>query len=372
MRIAIVSPFYPYRGGIAQFSGMLYNTLRERAEVEVFNFSKLYPDLLFPGKSQYVEAGDNTMQAPSLEILSSINPLSWRSTALHINNFNPDVVIFAYWMSFFAPAYMGIIRCLNRQNCKLIALSHNITPHEPKFFDQPLTRAFLNQCDGHLTLSDIVSRDLNKLVDNPLFLQHPHPPYPQFGAAIEPLEAKRILALDTKLKTLLFFGLIRDYKGLDLLIDAFGRLDEGYQLVIAGECYGSFDRYQQQIAKLAQQDRVHLYNEYIADDRVSLFFSAADYLILPYRTATQSGVISAAIHFSLPMVVTPVGELGLSITQSKLGVVAQQPTAEAIEQAIREISSDNHDFQSAFEQERSLNSWDHLADELLLFIKRLD
>ena len=244
MRFAILSPIYPYRGGIAQFSGMLYTELvKEGHEVKAFNFKRLYPDILFPGKTQYVEAGDRAIEIESVRVLDSVNPVSYFSTVNAIRSYAPDVLIISYWMSFFVPGYAHVANRM-KKHCKVITLIHNAIPHEPRFFDKPLASLLFKQCHGFIVMSDNVRYDLRKLYPGAKYIQNPHPLYNHFGSKINKNEACRKLGIHPSKKNLLFFGLIRDYKGLDLLIEAMGQLNEDYHLIIAGECYGSFEKYQ--------------------------------------------------------------------------------------------------------------------------------
>ena len=374
MRIAILSPFYPYRGGIAQFSAMLYTQLAADGHVvEAFNFSRLYPDMLFPGKTQYVEEGDKAMAIPSQRLLDSVNPISYFETTKAIQGFQPDVLIVSYWMSFFVPAYAHVANRLKHQ-CKVVALVHNAIPHEPRFFDKPMASLFFRQCHGFIVLSEAVRQDVRRLTakDAPTLL-NPHPLYSHFGDKLPAAEARHSLGLAADKKTLLFFGLIRDYKGLDLLIEAMNGLDDTYQLLIAGECYGSFDAYSQQIAASKAKDRIHVHNRYISDGDIPLFFSAADVLVLPYRSATQSGVVSVAYHFDLPMVATPVGDFPDSIQRPNTGIVVPDITPQALAIGIDKVLSPAHiaTYQAAIAAEKEALSWQKLTVGMVGLLEKL-
>jgi glycosyltransferase involved in cell wall biosynthesis len=308
MRFAVLSPFYPYRGGIAQFSMSLYQALAKEHDVKVFSFSRLYPGFLFPGKTQFVEGSEVATLVPSERILDSINPFSYEKTAKAIEKFQPDVLVIAYWMSFFAPAYGHIAHRL-RGKTRIIALVHNAIPHEPKFYDKPLSKLFFNQTDGFMILSESVKKDLVSLYPHAKYCLQAHPLYDHFGEKQDRKKACETLNLNPDKKTLLFFGLIRDYKGLDLLLNAMSFLDDSYQLVIAGESYGDFGKYQQIIDASPAREHIQVRNKYIADDEVPVLFSAADALVLPYKSATQSGVIPVAYHFEVPIVATDAGSL---------------------------------------------------------------
>lgn len=370
MKIAILSPFYPYRGGIAQFSAMLFSTLEgEKHTMKAFNFARLYPDFLFPGKTQYVEEGDHAIPVPSERILDSINPFSYNKTLKAIKAFEPDVLIIAYWMSFFVPGYAHIANRM-KKHCKVVTLIHNAIPHEPKFFDKPMASLLFKQCDGFIVMSDIVKNDLQLLRPGARYIFTPHPLYDHFGAKIPKEEACERLNISTDKKTLLFFGLIRDYKGLNLLIDAMSAIDDSYQLLIAGETYGSFDKYQQQIESSPARERIFVHNQYIGDEDIPVFFSAADILVLPYRSATQSGVVSVAYHYNLPMLATPVGDFPDSIGKTGTGIVVPEVSAEAIIQGINEmfIPEKQASFASHIVKEKEALSWQTFSKKLIDFV----
>ena len=373
MKIAILSPFYPFRGGIAQFSAMLYSQLcADGHEVEAFNFSRLYPDLLFPGKTQYVEEGDSAISISSQRTLDSINPLSYVETTNAIKRYQPDVLIIAYWMSFFAPAYAHIANRLKKQ-CKVIALIHNAIPHEPRFFDKPLASLFFKQCHAFIVMSEAVQKDVMKLTGNEQILLSPHPLYSHFGEKKDLVTAKQDLDLIVDKRTLLFFGLIRDYKGLDILIESMSLLDDSYQLLVAGECYGAFEKYTQQIASSTAKDRIHIHNRYIHDKDIACFFSAADALILPYRSATQSGVVSIAYHFELPMIATPVGDFPDCIQKNETGIVAESVSSIALADSIQRLYEEGKyaDCVTQIQKEKQSLSWQTLTKRLISLINRL-
>jgi len=240
VKIAILSSFYPLRGGIAQFNACILEQLGRDNEVRAFNFKRQYPSLLFPGKTQYVTPEDEAVPVDSTAILDTANPFSWASTAKAIREWGPDLLVMRYWMSWFAPSLGYVARHVH---CKRIAVLDNVTPHEPHFFDKPFSKYFLKSCDGFITMTSVVKDDLLELVPDAKYIMLPHPLYSHFGEALEKKSARQALGLDPEKKTLLFFGLIRDYKGLDILLEAFATLPDEYQLLIAGEPYGSEEKY---------------------------------------------------------------------------------------------------------------------------------
>lgn len=366
MRIAFLSTFYPFRGGIAQFNADLYAELGKSAEVKAFTFTCQYPSFLFPGKTQYVTPEDNAAVIESQAVLNTANPFTWCSAARKIAAWKPDLVIMKYWMSYFAPSLGSVARSLRRRGIPVVAVLDNVIPHEARFFDKPFSRWFLKQVSGCIAMSGAVRADALSLVpDKPVVLQ-PHPVYDHFGAAIWRGEARRQLGLDADRRTLLFFGLIRDYKGLDLLIDAMPLLGPEYQLLIAGESYGSFDKYEAQIAASGYADRIKVFNRYISDGEVPAFFSAADVCVLPYKSATQSGITAIAMHFRVPLVATPVGGLGESVGDAGIGLMASGISPEAIAEAVlRVFAAGPESFRERITEVKNSMSWEAFAAAVL-------
>lgn len=373
MKIAILSCFYPYRGGISQFNACLYGELSKTHIVKAFNFKRQYPEFLFPGKTQYVTKDDEAVPVESVSLLDTANPFSYVSTYRQIRAWEPDVLIVRYWMSYFAPS-LGYITRRMTKHCKVISILDNVVPHEQRFFDTPLTKYFLSGSDGSVTLCEAVSKDLLRLRPDAEFRVIQHPLYSHFGERIPREEASRKLGLDPKRKTILFFGLIRLYKGLDILLEAFEKLPEDYQLIIAGEPYGSFDRYQKIIDRIAKPERIHMSLKYIKDSEVSVFFSAADIAVLPYRSATQSGISSVAYHFEVPMIVTDVGGLKETVGDTGTGIVAPECTPQAIMHEIERYFAEpqlKQSFITNIRKEKERLSWKSFSEQLIDFINQI-
>lgn len=368
MRIAYLSTFYPFRGGIAQFNADLYEELARNHEVKAFTFTRQYPSFLFPGKTQYVTPEDKAKVIDSEAVLDTANPFSWFSAARRIASWKPDLLIMKYWMSYLAPSLGTTARLLRRKGIPSVTILDNVIPHESRFFDKPFSRWFLRQNSGCVAMSEAVLKDLLALApDKPCILQ-PHPLYDHFGEKIGKADARQRLRLDPDRKTLLFFGLIRDYKGLDLLIDAMPMLGAEYQLVIAGESYGSFERYERQIAASGCADRIRVFNRYIGDEEVPVFFSAADLCVLPYKSATQSGITAIALHFDLPLAATPVGGLAESIEKPGIGVMADGISAEALARAVRSFCAAGPDgFTDRIRAVKSSLTWPVFSERILDF-----
>ena len=373
MKIAILSCFYPYRGGISQFNACLYDELSRSHVVKAFNFSRQYPEFLFPGKTQYVTADDEAVPVESESLLDTANPFSYISTYRAIRDWKPDVLIVRYWMSYFAPS-LGYITRKMKKHCKVISILDNVVPHEQRFFDTPLTRYFLTGSTGSITLCEAVSEDLLRIRPDAKYTVIQHPLYSHFGLKKERREAEARLGLESGKKNILFFGLIRKYKGLDILLEAFGQLSDEYQLIIAGEPYGSFEPYQKIIDRIPGKERIHKVLKYIKDSEVTDYFSAADLAVLPYRSATQSGISSVSYHFEVPMIVTDVGGLKETIGDRGTGLVAAEGTPEAIRDEIEKYFSDPstaEDCKKNIRMEKERLSWKGFAERLIEFIEKL-
>ncbi|OJV20421.1 MAG: glycosyl transferase [Bacteroidetes bacterium 41-46] len=366
MKIAILSCFYPYRGGIAQFNANIYKELSKEHSVRAFNFSRQYPSILFPGKTQYVEEDDSAVKIDSLRVLDTANPFTYIKTAGLINRWQPDLLVMRYWMSWFAPS-LGYVAKQMGPSTKIISILDNVIPHEPKIFDKPFTKYFLGASDAFIVLSDSVGDDLKNLKPNARFISTPHPLYNHFGHKMEMSEARRLLGIHPDKKTILFFGLIREYKGLDILLKAFANLDDTYELVIAGEPYGSFTEYLSIIDSSPNRERIKLFTRYISDKEVPLFFSVADVCVLPYRSATQSGISAISYHFGLPMITTDVGGLKEAIENPGTGVVVERPDEVLISNAIKEFfaSGRREHYVKNIEREREKLSWSNFTEKLI-------
>jgi glycosyltransferase involved in cell wall biosynthesis len=372
MKIAFLSTMFPFRGGIAQFNALLYRALEEKNEVKAFTFKRQYPNFLFPGETQYVTKDDKVDEIDSLETLDTINPFTYLATAKKINRFEPDIIITKYWMTFFAPSLGGVLKRM-KKNTKRISVLDNVIPHEKRFFDARANKFFLKYNDGFIVMSDAVLADLLSLKPDAKYMRVNHPVYNQFGDTLPREEALKKLKLDPSNKYMLFFGFIRDYKGLDLLIEAMNHLPEDHHLIVAGEVYGSFEKYTKMIDDSKLNDRVHLFNHYISDDEVTLYFSASDACVLPYKSATQSGITAISHHFNLPVIATDVGGLKETIEHGETGLIVSEPKSQLISDAILSYYANNFQkkFSAKIASEKAENSWSNFADKLVAFSKTL-
>jgi glycosyltransferase involved in cell wall biosynthesis len=332
---------HPYRGGIAHFTEMTVTGLAGRGhDVRPVNFSRQYPELLFPGETQYEpdeDAPDAVRRAPRL--LDSINPLSWFRTGFHLRDAAPDAVVFQYWMPFFAPAYGVVARGLRRHyGIPSIAIVHNALPHERHVGDTWLSRFFLAACEGHVVMSDAVADDLQSLRRPGAAVQRiEHPVYERFGASVSQADARQRLDLPETVPVILFFGFIRAYKGLHVLLEALPDVLDALpdlRLVVAGEPYDDPERYRRLIREHGLADRVHWHDEYVPSEDVPAYFCAADLVVQPYVSATQSGVAQIATHFERPMVLTDVGGLAEAVPHEEAGFVVPPEAPSALADAV--------------------------------------
>ena len=366
MKILLLGPAHPYRGGLASIMETMAREYQSRGhEVRIYTFTVQYPSLLFPGKTQYV----TTPPPEDLHIervMNTVNPLNWISLGLRIKREKPDMVVMKYWTPFMAPCF-GTVARIARSNgvTKVVCQIDNVEPHEHHIIDKPCNHYYLGAVDGFVYMSEQVHGELKAYTTAPAIFS-PHPMFENFGVAEQRTEACRKIGISAEDKYTLFFGLIRDYKGLDLLLKAWAQWNpEGRRLLIAGEFYASREKYISLIEELGLEDRVVLHDRFIADEDVRYYFSAADALVLPYRTATQSGVTQIAYNFSLPMIVTRVGGLPEIVPDGRVGLVCE-PTEESIAEALRELYAGEklQTFKANFADERKRFSWAAMCDKL--------
>ena len=374
LNIVIVGTAYPFRGGLATFNQRLAQQFQaEGHHVEIITFTTQYPSFLFPGKTQF-----SSEQPPAdltiRRAVNSCNPLTWWRVGRQLRKQRPDLVICCYWMAFFAPAFATIERIVHRNgHTRCIALVHNMIPHEPTLLDRLFAPSFVRHTDGFVALSQSVVDDIAKLggQQKPKTFS-PHPIYDHYGEPMTKAAACEALSLDPQNDYMLFFGLVRAYKGLDLLIDAFAEVKDELpklHLLVAGEFYENEQTYREQIAAAGLNERVIIRNEFIADADLRKYFGAASLIVQPYRSATQSGVTQVAFHFEKPMLVTNVGGLSEIVHHGKMGyAVAPDPTkiAESL------LDYYTHNRQAAFTEylirEKDKYAWSRLTAAFLQLI----
>lgn len=365
MKIAYLSTFYPFRGGIAQFNARLLKALSKFGETRAFTFRRQYPDFLFPGKSQFVQADDKSEPIDSVRLLDTINPFSYFSTARIVKSYAPDILITKFWMPFFAIPLGTVLNRLKKATFN-ISILDNVVPHEKRFGDIAMTKFFLQQNHLFVTMSKAVESDLLSLLPKANFIRLVHPLYDHFGEKVDTAQARRKLGLPADKFILLFFGFIREYKGLDLLIKALALLPNDFHLVVAGEAYSPFNNYDKIIRELQLQNRISLFVRYVADQEVPLFFSSANLCVLPYKSATQSGIVGISYHFNLPVVATNVGSLPEMIEPYRSGLIVPKITPESIAQTIIEFSKQQKSqFVQGIQKYKTIATWDYFAERLI-------
>jgi len=367
LQIVILGPAHPFRGGgITTFNERLARGLQEAGhQVEMLNFTVQYPSFLFPGKSQ-----TTTEPAPAdLKIerrLHSMNPLNWWQTGQYLKKKKPDLILVRYWLPFMGPAFGTVLRLVRKnKHTRVIAITDNVLPHEKRPGDRLFTRYFLPACDAFITMSAKVEKDLKTFIQHKPILLLRHPLYDNFGVILNKQEARAELGIDPAKHLLLFFGFIRAYKGLDLLLKAIPLIqDETIQLLVAGEFYEDATVYQQLIKELGIEKKVKLIADFIPADQVKYYFSAADLVVQPYKNATQSGVTPLAYHFEKPMVVTNVGGLPDYVDQGKTGLIAAA-NPESIAAAIQQFFGYGEDHFIPFIRDKKKElSWSNFINQI--------
>jgi glycosyltransferase involved in cell wall biosynthesis len=369
-KVVFFSALPPYRGGISDFSELVVSAMEQLCDLKAFTFKKQYPNFLFPGKTQL---SLNKLSKSYPRIVSGFNPLSYFSAVRQIKKSSPTIFITNYWMTFFAPMNVFFSKSL-KKDCLKIAIIHNLIPHEKRFFDTFFNRIFVKSYDGFIVLSDSVKKDLLAIDPAAKHCLLKHPSYNQFGEKIAREEAANLLGLDPTKKILLFFGLIRNYKGLNLLLQAFSNLSNEFSLLIAGEVYGDEINYTDLIAK-SKNKNIHFVNQFIDEQDVKLYFSVADLCVLPYKSATQSGIQALANSFCLPVLISNVGGLAEDIVDEKNGFILHDINPLAIQNKIEEIFNENKliQIEENLKIENLLlnDTWTKFSDSLIQFCDTL-
>lgn len=339
-KVIIIGPGHPLRGGLATFNQRLAKEFIDGGDdCTIYSFSLQYPSFLFPGTTQYSsESAPENLTIKSA--INSINPFNWIKVGNRLKKEKPDLIIVRFWLPFMGPALGTILRRVQKnKHTKIICIADNVIPHEKRFGDKPFTNYFLKSCDAFITMSEKVMSDLRLFQPTKPALLVSHPLYDNFGAIISKKEARQKLGIGSQELIVLFFGFIRKYKGLDLLIEAMAdeRIKKaGIKLLVAGEFYEDAKPFHDQIEKLGINDQLILRTDFIQDSEVKNYLCAADAVIQPYRNATQSGVTPLAYHFEKPMMVTNVGGLPSLVPDRKVGLVVE-PNPQAIAEGILEF-----------------------------------
>lgn len=367
MRFVLVGTAYPHRGGIAHYVAFLARELTSAGhEVRVVSFSRQYPRFLFPGKSQD-EEGPVELRVDSERLIDTVNPRSWLAAARRIAALEPDLVVFKYWMPFFAPAYGTIVRILRRRGFRTCYILDNVIPHERRLVDLPLTRYALGPVDAFVTQSETVARDLARFRPGAPSVLVPHPVYSLFGERRDRAGARARLGVRAK-EVALFFGFIRPYKGLLDLLEAAGRIprERDFQVLVGGEVYGDEAPYRAAIERLGLADRVVLHLRYVPNEEVADFFTAANVAVLPYRSATQSGIVQIAMNFDLPVITTDVGGLPEVVRAGETGDLVPAGDPQALAAAIVRYFDEGREpgYAAAVTREKARFSWRPLVEAL--------
>jgi glycosyltransferase involved in cell wall biosynthesis len=373
-QLIIMGPAWPLRGNLAAFDEKLANVFMQASiNTKLYTFSLQYPGFLFPGTTQY--STDPAPEKLTIDVaINSINPFNWIKVGLKIKRERPDLIIVRYWIPFMAPCLGTILSIVKRnKHTKVIAIVDNMIPHEKRLGDKLLTQYFVRAVDGFLTMSQKVQNDVKLFTNKPTCVS-PHPIYDHFGEAIPTADARKFLHLDVNDKVILFFGFVRAYKGLDLLIEAMADpaiKAAGIKLVIAGEFYESPTPYLNQIEQLGLTDTISVYNQYIGEKEVTQYVSAADFIIQPYRNATQSGVTPMAYHFLKPMLVTNVGGLADTVPHDKVGLVVQPNPRSIAEGIVQLYERGTAHFMPHLITEKKKYSWEQMRQSFLTLYQQL-
>ncbi|MFN3871743.1 MAG: glycosyltransferase [Ignavibacterium sp.] len=340
-KIIIIGPTYPYRGGNSLFVSFVYETLSKEFEVKIYNYKLLYPSFLFPGKTQFDTSGE-VKKIPSERIVNSLNPFNWIKVASKINNEKPDLIIFDWWHPYFALCHFFISSFVNKKLKKrILFITENYISHEGHFIDRLLTRLGLHHSKYFIALSQKVEEELKQNFKNKKIYRSELPIYDHLtGNSEDIISLKQKFSISDHEKVLLFFGYIRKYKGLDILLEALSLIKTEFanvKLIVAGEFYDDKKFYLDLIEKFNLQNSVIMQNEYIPNEKVKEYFLVSDVVILPYRSATQSGILNLAYGFRKPVIVTKVGGLAEFVINESTGLVVEEPEPELLAKTIRKF-----------------------------------
>ncbi|HTY11878.1 MAG TPA: glycosyltransferase [Bacteroidota bacterium] len=367
MNIIILGTAYPLRGGIAHYIALLYTHLRKRHHVEVVSFKRQYPKILFPGKSQE-EEGDPGLPVTSEQLMDSVNPLNWIRVGLALRRRNPDLVIFKYWLPFFGPCFGTICALIKYgRKTRVVAICDNVIPHERRPGDRLFTWYAFKFVDGYIVQSDSVEKDLVATVDNPRYKKVPHPVYEIFGARLGKKDARAALNIRDE-RVILFFGYIRPYKGLHVMIDAMKELKKSLRvkLLVVGEYYDDEEQYRWHISDAQVRDVVDVVSDYVPNEMVGKYFSAADAVMLPYLSATQSGIAQIAYNFDKPVIATDVGGLAEVVVDGVSGLVVPPNNPSRLAEAVLRFYNEGLEetLSAGAAREKKKYSWERMTEAI--------
>lgn len=365
-KVIIIGPAHPLRGGLASFDQRLCQQFQQEGwDASIFSFSLQYPSFIFPGTTQY--SSDPAPEGIKIfSIINSIHPFNWWHVGHLLKEMKPDLIVVRFWLPLMGPALGTILRRVRKnKKTRIVAITDNVIPHEKRPGDKPFTQYFLNSCDAFITMSEKVLSDLRIFEKDKQAMQVLHPLYDNFGAAVSQSEARKHLGISEDKKLLLFFGFIRPYKGLDLLLRALKEIkDPSIQLLVAGEFYEDANTYKTLIDELGIRDKLILKTDFIPDSEVKYYLCAADVVVQPYKNATQSGVTPLSYHYEKPMIVTNVGGLPSLVPHEKAGLVCE-PDPHSIANAItRFFELGQAFFLPGLKQEKTKYSWEKLVSAI--------
>lgn len=374
LKIFIIGPAFPLRGGPAQFNENLCLELnKEGHDAQIISYKLQYPNFLFPGSSQFEKSGSAPLGIKIHTILNTINPFNWLMVARFIRKQKPDFILFRYWLPFFGPC-LGTIGKLVKSHTKVLALTDNIIPHEKRIGDHVFTKYFVKNCDGFIAMSKVVLNDLSIFTQNLNKAYSPHPMYENYGDLISIDLARKKLNLNPHDKIILFFGLIRHYKGLDILLEALAAPEiknQGIKLLIAGEFYDDKNFYLQLIKKLKLQDHVIVHDKFIPNDEVRDYFCASNLVAQTYRNATNSGVTMVGYFYEKPMLVTNVGGLSEIVPNEVCGYVVENNCALISEKVVDFFANNRENqFVKNVKIEKKKYEWIEFINSLLTLYNR--
>lgn len=364
MKIVIVGTAYPLRGGIAHYNALLYKHLLEHHSVDIVTFTRQYPSIFFPGKTQD-EKGGHESAVPTEPLVDSINPWTWYTTAKAIARKKPDLVLFKYWMPFFAPCFGTIARLVKRwTGAKVLFICDNVIPHERRVGDTALTRYAFAAVDSFIVQSGAVEKELKEFYPQARYELVPHPVYEIFGTLMPKEKARQELGLRDE-RVILFFGYIRRYKGLHILLDAMPAIlkSVNVKLLVVGEFYDDEQKYRRQIEEKKLGDHVLVHSDYVPNEEVSRYFSASDIVVLPYVSATQSGIVQIAYQFDKPVIATDVGGLAEVVLNERTGFIVKPEAPEEVANAVIRFYKEGREpeFVRNVSEEKKKYSWNNLV-----------
>jgi len=369
LKIFIIGPAYPLRGGPAKFNENLCSELIKAGHnAQIISYSLQYPNFLFPGSTQFETDGEAPKNIKIYSLINTINPLNWIKTANFIKKEKPDFILFRYWLPFFGPS-LGTIARLIKSKTKVLALTDNIIPHEKRIGDEKFTKYFLKSCHGFIAMSKTVLNDISKFSDTKNKAYSPHPMYETYGNIVNMEDARKKLNLNTNDKIILFFGLIRHYKGLDILLEAFSHPEIkklNIKLLVAGEFYENKQPYLDLIEKYQLQHQLILHDKFIPNEDVRYYFCASNLVAQTYRNATNSGVTMVGYFYEKPMLVTNVGGLAEIVPDQKCGYVVENSVAKISEKIIHYFTADKEkEFTENVRLEKQKYQWSGFINTLL-------